>query len=157
MIESMLLGITSYTASFADAQVNDTFVVDFDRPNDVSALGSSATLPPGFAIVSPLDGAPASSRAGSMIISWDPPVSGGQVELTVDGDCAHSLTRTVPDTGSYTFNAGELDVEGQATASCQATLTIRRFGPPGTVSPDFGMGGVFTASQVRVVSFSSAP
>jgi hypothetical protein len=153
--ESSILEVYTYRATFANAQANDAFVVDFERAEDVSALGSTATLPPGFDIVNPGPN-DTISRADALTVTWDPIVTGGEVSLTVGGDCVGVTEFEVPDTGSHTFNVGDLDVVGQEQASCQGTLTIRRKAS-GSVSPTFGEGGVFTATQERQVAFTSMP
>ncbi len=160
MIESELLNIVSYSATFPTEAAGETFEVAFERgPDDVSAPSSLATLPAPFTLAAP----PASSsRAAGMTLTWSPSGTADRMSLTIDGPCIDvAYIPVTGDPGTVTIAAGtlkkKLAPQGETVEdSCQARVRIDR-SRPGQLDSHYGKGGDIAGVQARMAMFTTAP
>lgn len=145
-------GKGEYGARFATS--DGEFVVSLARDVDAPAPASRGVLGPAFEITPPAD----ASRQAPLVINWTPVDPESQVEVELEGDCVIRETKTVgADTGSVTFNVGELRAwKKQANDTCAVQVEITRT-RLGTTDPALDPDSRFRLSQVRRAQFSSTP
>ena len=106
---------------------------------------TTVLLPPAFTLHAP----PTASRTAPLTITWDAATGPWYVTLGVTGDCIAGASRTLAfDSGTYTFNAGELFAAGNG-ASCTGTVTMVRTTPPDA--------HYSATTQTRKTTFESTP
>jgi hypothetical protein len=142
-----------YEATFSGVEADTEFSVTLERPDDVTASGNSGSLPAPFALDKPA----ATSRMEDLKITWAPE-SDDRMELEADGDCTKTFRDDdVPDTGSYTIAAGELEsFDEDKPETCNATLDARRV-RGGKVDSKFDPESHFNLFQRRSVKFVTDP
>ena len=134
-----------------------SFVVDFTRTSQASALGNSVTLPPPFTLTAPTG---TLSRKNSVTVNWDSPGNGYNLEIDVHGDCILDDFKTVVgEPGSYVINGGELQaLAGHESDVCPVTVTVtRRIQTNSNFSSAFGQKSGSDAKQYRSATFQSGP
>lgn len=144
----------TYTASFPTDDEGTEFTIAFMREDDDSAPASTVTLPAPFTVsVSPTE---ASRASDDVDVEWDPP-AGGNVELSMSGNCVQSEDDDVPDDGSHTITADSIETfESDKDESCTVSVGLER-AQRGNIDPAFTEGGMIEALQVRSDSFTSTP
>lgn len=156
------------TFNFDDSDTD--FVVSLDRQEDVDAPNSYVTLPEKFTIDTPSKYQIFNSGE-SITLNWTPPINSGLVVITYDGNCILSssgLNRnfyasfTINDTGTHTVLVNDvLNVYGNLSAfetntGCITKVEIVRSNT-GVLDPNYGRGGVITATQTREVDLILSP
>lgn len=150
-----------YTTTFPFEAEDTPFRVAFLRtpPPDGECAGRSApnstvTLPAPYAITGPIQDAVV-SRGSSLAITWSPSGEADAMAFSVDGSCIQSYSDTIDDdNGTFTLPADTILVVGSANASCTATLSVTR-SRAGDLDPNYGEGGVISATQGRSVQFQT--
>jgi hypothetical protein len=145
---------TAYVAELG--AFSGDLVLDLERPNDRSALGLTAAMPPPFTLA-----AQGVSAAQPLVLTWEPGAGDYNVRLSIAGDCIRPLARDLAaDTGSYTVQAAELVVPGpNAPATCPLVVSLSRvFTTREPLVPSLE-GGSFdaTATQARSIEVSWQP
>ena len=146
-----------YEAEFSTAAAGDEFKVMFDREEDEDAPGSSGIMPAPFQITGVPDTSP-SRENEDITITWDPPESGSNMKIEIDGSCIFSETIDVPgDSGSHTISADTLSSTGGSDPeTCDLEVEITR-SASGTADSAFDNESWFRLYQRRKATFTSAP
>lgn len=153
-----------------NADGSDVYIA-FDRVNDTDAPDSWVTVPKSFNIDAPGAGEVFVS-GGSISIIWTPAVASGTIDITIYGSCTSTGEETIsfseyfdeiPDVGSYPipvntvlYAHGRLQSNFDPDFPCPATIRLER-GSFGTIDPNFGQGGVISASQSRTINIVFDP
>jgi hypothetical protein len=142
-----------YEAGFDTGAGGVEFVVDFQRADDTSAPNSRGIMPEPFSVTAE-DGKRRAEEA--VVIEWGTG-SNGDMNIVVEGDCIFQFDEDVPDTGTYTIQAGELDsTGGDEPEACELTAVLTRTAH-GTADPAFDGESSVALRQVRSDKFSSEP
>jgi hypothetical protein len=158
MLETSILNIVGYTATFGTNAADTEFDVAFDRTVDAGAPHSTVTLPAPFDVTPFVD---AQSRAGTLTIAWSNSGTDG-MNWSITGSCIDSASGAVmTDTGNLVLPAGTVKKRQptgseQVPSSCDATLELSR-AREGDLDPGYGKGGTITGTQVRDTTFTTAP
>lgn len=148
--------LIGYAATFTDSG-EGVYGIDFERPDETSALGAQVTVPPGFAPIVPAEDAVV-SRAAELQVAWTPPpVAGSRARVYVQGSCftmAH--IDAAEDPGEIVIPASAWQVSaGREGETCDGVIVIERIND-GTVPSAF-KDGVFLGIQQRVINVSVTP
>jgi hypothetical protein len=147
-----------YTADFGTGEGGTEFSVSLDRSDEdkTDALDSQGVLPDAFAIT--LDPETDVSRAGALLVTWDPAGGADEVRIDADGDCLFfTFAAGEEDDGEYVIEAGEFVLGGtDDEEDCEATLTVTRTNF-GEVDSVFDSESKFRLHQERSVTFTSTP
>ncbi len=146
-----------YRARFDTAKVGDTFIVALERTDYQSAPNSSALLPEGFVINTPVSGEQISRGAG-LVISWSPVQASASVDVKGAIACRTGTTGSwaqtlASDTGTVIVPAGTFT---EPSAACDLLVTVDRT-LQGSIDPNYGGGGKILAHQSRFVTVKSIP
>ncbi len=159
-----------YETTFdVNAGGSDVFIA-FERSNDVDAPNSWISVPASFNLDAP-DANHVFTSGEDISISWTPAVSDKEIEILIFGSCTSNATNeqlsfrwdiTIADVGIYTvpvdsvLNAQGRQVQFDTDINCPATLILERQNF-GTVDPNFGQGGVISATQSRRINIIFDP
>lgn len=149
-----------YVTTFNDPNAgitNSQFTIAFNRPNDTEAPSSVVSMPATLANFAHNAGSAAVSRLNDDIIfTWATEGLSNPLTLKVEGSCLSNYTNSsVTDNGSFTINAGTLNLLGDTT-NCVATAKLS-INQGGNLDPNYGEGGYIKAHKVVSTSFLSAP
>jgi hypothetical protein len=159
MQETNILNIIGYHATFQTNAEDEPFEVSLHREVDNGAPSSLVSLPAPFTIT-PL--AASQSRATSMTVEWSNGGSVDSMRWTITGSCIDDTGAAITaDPGSVVIPANMLRKRAasgnqQVPDSCQATLQIVRQ-REGDLDPGYGKGGSIFGTQIRSVTFTTAP
>jgi len=98
-------------------------VIDLERPDDRSALGVVAGVPPPFTLA-----APGLAGGEPLELSWEAAAGGHTLGLAVEGECIAPIARSLAnDTGAYSIAQAELIHAGPGSAAtCPLRVTLTR-------------------------------
>lgn len=159
--KSMSQSGNGYVTSFPYEAEDTPYRIAFVRtpPPDGECAGDSAPnstvlLPAPFAITAPAQDASV-SRASPLSIQWSNSGGNDPMSFSVDAPCLQYYADDIEnDNGSFTIPANTLLVIGSANTACTATVTIHR-NRDGELDPNYGEGGVISATQRRAVQFTT--
>jgi hypothetical protein len=143
-----------YEATFSGVEEGTEFSVTLERPDDITAADNSGTLPAPFALDEPMS--ELSREKDELVVTWEPD-SRDKMTLELDGDCIFGWDKDVPDTGSYTLEAGTLDsTNDDKPEACDVEVDARRT-RTGEADSAFDRESHFRLHQRRKTSFVSNP
>jgi hypothetical protein len=145
-----------YEGKFATGKEVE-FTVAFDRTEDEDAPNSKGTLPPPFAMTSPMSDETHSRADDNVLVTWSPvPDSAATIDVT--GDCIFSESySTTGALGMFTIPKADLkSTDEMKPLSCTVTVTVKckREGKADVAYDDESH---FFTYQTRSTSFTSAP
>lgn len=145
-----------YRTTFDTDEGGTEFQIAFNRKEDESAPNSKVTLPEPFALSLAEEQSDEVERGNSVEIEWTPKGK-GKIQWEIDGDCIWNESGEVNDSGSWKIPASAIRVKSlDEGETCEVTVELKRV-RRGSIDVNFEEGGVFEATQVREVSFTSTP
>lgn len=133
------------------------FTIGLDRPEEQDAPGSEGTLPPPFALTSPVEEDELSRAEDAVAVVWSP---AGDVEGTIEaaGDCIAPGRFEVSGAGGmFTIPKDTLKgAKGDEAETCTVELRVT-FTRYGTADAALDEESYVRTHQVRTVSFTSLP